>query len=302
MTEVKFRKMRFDIDESVPFQWHPVNPAAGVMANAISFIAVGFERYIVLATKEALKTAISDPELRAEAEVFLAQESQHSAAHRRHVNALAARYPGLADTLEQVVGSYERLFAAEELKFHLAYVANIEASFPPIFSFFIERRDVLYSGDARVASLFLWHYIEEIEHRSSADLIYAGVVGSRGYRLGTVRRTWRHLMEVLDIVIEGFAAHVPAADIGMPAQAFRKAITPNEVIYRTPLVRKLVSPAQPQLLGGVSTARFFRMLGAVVLSQMPGRHPKDFPVPDWYHTWMRDYAAGTDMAHYYGAA
>ena len=99
MTDVVFRKMRFDVDETVPFQWNPTNPASGLMANMISFIAVGFERYIVLAVKQALPD-ISDPDLRAEAEVFLAQESQHSAAHRRHVNGLIAQYPKLADVLD----------------------------------------------------------------------------------------------------------------------------------------------------------------------------------------------------------
>ena len=297
---MKFRKMRFDIDETVPFQWHPDNPAAGLMANAISFIAVGFERYIVLAVKDALKSRITDPELREEAEVFLAQESQHSAAHRRHVNALSASYPGLADVLDEVIGSYEQLYAAADLNFHLAYVANIEASFPPIFSFFIERRDCLYSGDPRVASLFLWHYVEEIEHRSSADIIYQGVVGARRYRLSTVRRTWRHLMAVRDIVIRGFAENVPAADIGMRAEKFGDAVLRNEVRYRLPVLRTALAPAEPQLFRGVSTTRLLQMVGGVVASQLPGRHPKDFPVPDWYHTWMLSYVAGEDMAHYYG--
>ena len=302
MTDVTFRKMRFDIDQTVPFQWYPDNPAAGVLANAISFIAVGFERYIVLAVKDALTSRITDPELREEAEVFLAQESQHSAAHRRHVNALTATYPGLADVLEQVIGSYEELYAAEDLNFHLAYVANIEASFPPTFSFFIERRDCLYNGDPRVASLFLWHYVEEIEHRSSAELIYQGVVGSRRYRLRTVPRTWRHLMSVRDIVIKGFAKHVPAADIGMRAKKFRNVVLPNELLYRLPVLRTALAPDEPQLFRGVSAARLLRMVGGVVASQLPGRHPRDFPVPDWYNTWMRSYAAGEDMAHYYGTA
>jgi predicted metal-dependent hydrolase len=302
MPDVKFRKMRFYIDETVPFQWHPDNPAAGLMANAISFIAVGFERYIVLAVKDALRSRITDPGLREEAEVFLAQESQHSAAHRRHVNALSASYPGLADVLDHVIGSYEQLYAAEDLNFHLAYVANIEASFPPIFSFFIERRDCLYSGDRRVASLFLWHYVEEIEHRSSADIIYEGVVGGRRYRLSTVRRTWRHLMAVRDIVIRGFGEHVPAADIGMQAETFGEAVLRNEVRYRLPVLRTAYAPAEPQLFRDVSTARLLQMVGGVVASQLPGRRPKDFPVPDWYHTWMRSYAAGEDMAHYYGTA
>ncbi len=41
-------------------------------------------------------------------------------------------------------------------------------------------------GDDRVASLFLWHFVEEVEHRSSALMIYDAVVGdSRG--IGSVR-------------------------------------------------------------------------------------------------------------------
>lgn len=301
MTDVSFRKMRFDIDETVPFQWHPANPAAGLLANAISFTAVGFERYIVLAVKEALNSRITDPELRAEAEVFLAQESQHSAAHRRHVNALSAAYPALAGVLDHVINSYERLYETEDLKFHLAYVANIEASFPPLFSFFIERRDCLYNGDPRVASLFLWHYVEEIEHRSSADLIYEHVVGSRRYRLGAVWRTWRHLMEVRDIVIDGFAAHVPDEDMGMQAEKLKHAVLLNEAIYRLPVLRNVYSPAEPQLFKGIGAARVVRMVGGVLASQLPGRRPQGFPIPDWYYTWMRSYTAGEDMAHYYGS-
>lgn len=41
-------------------------------------------------------------------------------------------------------------------------------------------------GDERVASLFLWHFVEEVEHRSSALLIYGAVVGRLWYRLQVV--------------------------------------------------------------------------------------------------------------------
>lgn len=34
-------------------------------------------------------------------------------------------------------------------------------------------------GDARVASLFMWHFVEEIEHRSSAPILYDAVVRDR---------------------------------------------------------------------------------------------------------------------------
>jgi hypothetical protein len=101
-------------------------------------------------------------------------------------------------------------------------------------------------------------------------------------------------------VIGGFARHVPEADIGMRAQNFGPAFFPNEVIYRMPLVRRVVAPSEPQIFRGISTARLMKMFGGVLASQLPGRHPKDYPVPDWYHDWMLSYAAGEDMAHYYG--
>lgn len=82
-----------------------------------------------------------------------------------------------------MIDSFEQLYSCQTLPFHLAYIASIEATFPPLFRFMIEQREHLYNGDCRVASLFLRHYVEEIEHRSSADIIFDGVVGNRWYRL-----------------------------------------------------------------------------------------------------------------------
>jgi predicted metal-dependent hydrolase len=62
------------------------------MSNSMSFMAGGFEHYLLMAVKDALKVR-DDPELRSEAEVFVAQEAQHSAAHRKHVNAMIAQHP-----------------------------------------------------------------------------------------------------------------------------------------------------------------------------------------------------------------
>jgi predicted metal-dependent hydrolase len=290
--------MRFDVDASVPFQWNVANPASGVMSNSISFIAVGFERYIVLAVKEALKL-ITDPELRVEAEVFTAQEAQHSAAHRKHVNAMIARYPGLAATMDWVNKSYEELFAAEPLEFHLAYIASLEATFPPLFSFMIEHRDELFNGDARVASLFLWHYVEEIEHRSSAATIYDGVVGNRWYQLRTMPRVMSHVVEVARTVAEGFSTSVPAEDMGVDPRAATGAMWRAEALKRIPLLRRFAG-SDPTMFDDIPTPDVLRLLGGLAQSQLPHHHPGDVATPDWFHTWMHSYAAGADMAHFFG--
>lgn len=301
MTNVTFRKMRFDVDKSIPFQWNPANPASGVQANMISFMAVGFERYIVLAVREALKT-MTDPDLREEAEVFMAQEAQHTAAHRKHVNAMIARHPGLQQVLDNVTGSYEELYERKPLKFHLAYIASLEATFPPLFTFMIEQREHLFRGDSRIASLFLWHYVEEIEHRSSAELIFDRVVGDRRYRLRTLRTSMAHVTALAQLIADGFGAHVPAEAIGVPVHAATKAIVKDEFVARAPLLRRRSASGAPSIYTGIPTRRLLKLIGGLVRSQLPSHHTATVAVPTWYHTWMNSYHSGEDMAHYYGTA
>lgn len=299
MTNVTFRKMRFDIDQSIPFQWNPANPAAGVQANMISFMAVGFERYLVLAVREALK-AMTDPGLRQEAEIFIAQEAQHTAAHRRHVNAMIARHPGLRQVLNDVTKSYEELYGSQPLKFHLAYIASLEATFPPLFTFMIEQRERLYHGDSRIASLFLWHYIEEIEHRSSAELIFDGVVGKRSYRLRTLPEAMAHVIALSQLIAEGFQNHVPPEEIGVSVDAATKAIWKNEFITRTVRFRRNPCSGAASIYAGIPTLRLLKLVAGLVRSQLPTHHTANVAVPYWYHAWMTSYHAGEDMAHYFG--
>ena len=94
MTNLVVRRPAFRIDETVPFQWQPANPAFGVFANAFTFLAPAFERYIVAASREAMPR-ITDPAVLAEADAFLRQEAQHARAHRAHAKALIAQFPDL---------------------------------------------------------------------------------------------------------------------------------------------------------------------------------------------------------------
>jgi len=133
MTDLKIRKLPWAFDETTPFQWNPANPAFGLGMNTLTFIAPPFERYIVLTTREALRE-IADPAVKAEAKAFIQQEGLHAVAHRRHVNALIAQHPGLAEVIPELDRSYDELLRTQPLKYHLAYIADIEATFTPLFS------------------------------------------------------------------------------------------------------------------------------------------------------------------------
>ena len=131
MTDLQIRKMRFGFaDHPVPFLWNPENPAFSSMANAVSFLAIAFEKMIGAMITEAMPL-ITDPAVREEADAFVRQEGQHSMAHRQHAKGLIKSYPGLKDTLDDVIGAFDHMTATTPLKYRLAYTADLEATFTP---------------------------------------------------------------------------------------------------------------------------------------------------------------------------
>ena len=113
MTDLQVRRVRFDFaGDDVPLNWQPARPAFAMQCNLISFFAPGFEKFIVDATREGIPL-IRDPEVAAEANAYLRQEAQHSAAHASHARALIRRWPGLQDTLDEVAASFDHLTATE---------------------------------------------------------------------------------------------------------------------------------------------------------------------------------------------
>src|SRR5262245_5992114 len=102
VSDIRVRRVRFDFaGEDVPFNWQPTRPAFAMQCNLMSFFAPGFEKFIVDATREGIPL-IRDPKIADEANAYLRQEAQHSAAHASHVRALTRRWPGLQQTMDEV--------------------------------------------------------------------------------------------------------------------------------------------------------------------------------------------------------
>ena len=197
MTDLVVRKMAFQFDSSVskvPFMWQPANPHFAIFCNAFTFIAVPFEKYIIAALRQAQDRLSSDADIAAEAEAFLRQEAQHAAAHRKHMIALIEQYPGLERCYKQTTASFNELIEAHPVEFHAAYIANLEATFTPMFKVILDHRDWLFAGgDTRVASLMMWHFVEEIEHRSSGLMLYRHLMPDPWYRVKRARQTFQHV-------------------------------------------------------------------------------------------------------------
>jgi len=303
MTELIVRKLRFAFaDHHVPFLWNESNPAFSSMANAVSFLAIAFEKMIGQMIPEAMPL-ITDPGIAAEAEAFVRQEGQHSMGHRQHAKGLIKSYPGLKETLDEVIAAFDDLTANKPLKYRLAYTADLEATFTPVFKLMLDHDETLFApGDDRVASLFLWHFVEEVEHRSSALIIYDAVADDPWYRMRVAPSIFKHVWAVLRIACEGFNKHVPLEDrkidalsmFGMQARkkAFLQRLSFVDAPYDGPIENAFSQLPMREVMVAMSGA---------VRSQIPGHNPAHERLPALADEWFARYEAGYEVTQWYTA-
>ncbi|MET9215950.1 MULTISPECIES: metal-dependent hydrolase [unclassified Nocardia] len=303
MTDLHVRKMDFAFaDYDVPFLWNPQNPAFSSMANAVSFLAIGFEKMIVQLITQA-KPQITDPEVAEEADAFMRQEGQHSTAHRQHVKALIRRYPGLQQTLDAVIAEFDKLTASTPVKYRLAYTADLEATFTPVFKLMLDNDASLFApGDDRVASLFIWHFVEEVEHRSSALIIFNSVVNSELYRMRVAPSIFRHVLQVIRVACEGFNEHVPLADRQVDALSMFANYRRGQTLRRLlPGLRPADNGTMPRAFDDLGLGEQLVALGGIIRSQMPRHNPAHENLPALADEWFRRYDEGYDVTRWYTA-
>jgi predicted metal-dependent hydrolase len=272
MSDLEVRKFDWDF-EGIPFVWNPEQPRFAILMNQITFVIISFERYICKAMRAA-ESRITDEEVATEARLFGQQEGVHAAAHQKHARALLEQYPGLQSVLDKSQQSYDDLFESQPLEYHLAYAGGLEAIFTPFFKMILDHRAILFSGgDSRLSSMLLWHFCEEIEHRSSALMVYNHVVGSYRYRITNTRHFQRHAGDLFQMAIEEFKANVP--DV------------PHDVYEGDPFVNVPRGARMRSALG-------------ILRSQLPWHNPTYQPLPNYYDEWIGRWSGGADVTQLYG--
>ncbi|MDH6244491.1 metal-dependent hydrolase [Mycobacterium sp. OTB74] len=301
MTDLQVRKMRFAFaDYPVPFVWNETNAAFSAMANAVSFLAIAFEKMIVSTMAEA-KPLLTDPVIAEEADAFVRQEGQHSMAHRAHARGLIKAYPALKETLDEVIASFDDLVVNKPLKYRLAYTADLEATFTPVFKLMLDHDDTLFApGDDRVASLFLWHFVEEVEHRSSALIIYEGLVNDPWYRMRVAPSIFRHVLKAVRMACNGFNKHLSLEVRKVDAlSAFALERRKNEILKRLGRIPDY-GPFE-NAFTGLPVGESLTALSGIVRSQIPGHNPAHEKLPALAAEWFDRYDAGYDVTHWYTA-
>lgn len=255
------RAIPFAFDEAIDPVWHPARPEWSHMANGASLAMPYLEPFLIKTVKEALKLA-SNQALKADVHGFIAQEGQHYQNHRRYNEILKRSYPDLAEVEDEMERDYRRL-QSRSLRWRLAYAAGFETMTMGLTEWLIRQRgDLFKNANASVASLILWHMVEETEHKNVAFDLYDDVYG----------RYWPRLW-------------------GLLIASWHVAMCSRNAYVRMLKRDGLWQQWQSRL-------RLYRMVGrfalhtspAMLRSLLPGYHPAKVKDPAWVAQWISAYA------------
>jgi predicted metal-dependent hydrolase len=191
------RHPAFDLAGCLACDWHGGDPFRTAFFNALSLTFPRGERFFIDSVR-AFEPQIRDAKLAQEIRGFIGQEAIHSREHHRLNEALCAarRYdptPIYAWIDREIAWANNHLDALTRLAATVA-TEHLTAIFGNAL---LTNPAWLEGADPRMAALWRWHAVEEIEHKSVAFDTYIAAGGDRRL-LRTVLRieTWQLFRQV----------------------------------------------------------------------------------------------------------
>ena len=173
--------------EDVPRHWFRNDPVLTHFLNALSLTFPDGERFFVDAVR-AFRDQVTDKTRQAEISGFIGQEAMHSLEHDSFNHMLASQgYREEAEGGQKLARHLikqgrERLSAKQQL----AATAALEHITAILANRLLKDPALLDSMHPSVRALWIWHAIEEIEHKAVAFDLYQDVVGSYRMRVRTL--------------------------------------------------------------------------------------------------------------------
>jgi uncharacterized protein len=190
------RKMPFEFSDDIAAHWNKEKIEWSHMVNGASLAMPYLEPYLIRTMKKALNSISAEP-LKQQIKLYIGQEAQHYQQHRRFNNTLIENgYRALQDVESQMKKEFDLFETTRSDQFNLAYAAGFESMALGVGHWLINDREFLFANsDTRVASLVLWHFVEEIEHKNVAIDTYNAVYGDYFYRVYGVLFATLHVMK-----------------------------------------------------------------------------------------------------------
>jgi predicted metal-dependent hydrolase len=188
--DVRTRRLAFDYPESdLPKYFADGDIVVShLLAMLSSFFPEG-EDFFVRSVRN-YRDQVTDPELRKQVGGFIGQEAVHGREHRRFNEHLQNHgYPTAFVDRRTRIG-LDRVAAKAPLAIQLAVTAALEHYTATIAEVLLrDERAQALSSVPEVRHIFLWHAVEESEHKSVAFDVFQQVSGDPKLRIRTMKAT-----------------------------------------------------------------------------------------------------------------
>lgn len=175
--DIPVRRMDFEFDDSIPKYWFGGDPLRTMILTGLSCTFPEGERMFMRSVRH-FQAGISDPELQKQVRAFIGQEAHHGKEHDTF-NAMMERkglpMAEVENFVKAGIGREEKLLSPERMLAKTCALEHFTAMFAEML---LERPELIDGVDERLKPLWLWHAVEESEHKSVAFDVYQDQVGS----------------------------------------------------------------------------------------------------------------------------
>jgi predicted metal-dependent hydrolase len=176
-TTIVRRRVQIDFGTVPPGPWFPAGGWIEVVFNAASISFPLAERFGIDALRDS-RGRIEDPELLKQIGGFLHQEAMHDRVHTA-CNDMLARHNPRCIRAERVSAGVFRLLSRTPLAFRLSVSAGMEHVAALLAEVVLQHDKELHDVlPAPVADLWVWHAVEETEHKAVCFDVHAAAVGT----------------------------------------------------------------------------------------------------------------------------
>ncbi|MDX1403379.1 MAG: metal-dependent hydrolase [Woeseiaceae bacterium] len=176
------RRKSFDLESALAGDWHGGSAFVTAWFNAMSMLFPLGEKFFIDSVRHYIDD-IDDPKLLDEIAAFQAQEATHRRQHQRY-NELLCKLRGYdlerieRPERERIAWAYRELSARRRL----AGTTASEHLTAILANEMLTRPEPMAGADPAVAELWMWHGIEETEHKAVAFDVHVAVGGTVGER------------------------------------------------------------------------------------------------------------------------
>jgi len=179
---IKVRRMDLAFDDELPPFWFDDNPHLTAVLTGLAVAFPPGERFFISSVRHFLPK-IEDPELRSQIQGFIGQEANHTKEHlafNRFLDARGIPAKEMEDFVSKMVATMQKKSSPEAC---LARTAALEHFTAILASALLAHPEVMETLSPEVRTLWAWHAIEEIEHRSVAFDVYKTAVNDEKLRI-----------------------------------------------------------------------------------------------------------------------